>query len=501
MPPLPNPEPLLLNAWHALSSQLGQDAARRFFEAYVVNGREILRGMAPGAHPAESPQAERVAVGAAAVEGPRLANPLTTKPTTRVNLESHLKILDRKWLVTGYVLRIGAAGRPVRRIPLNYSTILLGHEGSRSDIEIPLADTGSCQIRFNWTGGAFSVEYASGTIPVAVNDMPLQQAYELKDGDHIQIGRSTVRVFRLLEPPAELVVVSGQGAGDRFVIDTSDVRLGRFGKRDNDICLQDPTVSREHASVVFREGKFWLVPESSTSPTVVNGEPVTQPRPLLDNDQVLLGEQTLLFRVRGAASRPRTLHSRVATILFSDLRGWTPLAETLPLQDLIAQMDEYFKSMGEIVSVHGGTLLTYQGDAIMAIFGAPSSHKDDPWRAVSSAVQMQQQLALLNVKWQAEGRVPLSCGIGIHTGLCMVGEMGHQSRLEYTAMGDTANLAARLEQRTRDLNCDIIVSDATYHDVKQFVEVASLGELSVKGRSVPTRAYSVTGLRDSPGRS
>jgi class 3 adenylate cyclase len=519
MPPPPAPDPILAKAWHALSSQLGQETAELFFQAYVVDGAAALASL--GIAPSESIPAARepasVGVTAAGEGGPRPAadggsrdgaeggparipNPPTMRPTTRVNLQRQMKMLDRKGLATGYVLRMGVPGRPARRIPLLYSTILVGQEGSNVDIEIPLAETGTCLLRLTWTGTAFSLEHESGTMTVTLNKTPVKGPTPLKDGDSIEIGRAGLRIFRVLEPPGELVVVSGRGAGERYVIDTSEVRIGRFGKRDNDINLQDPTVSREHASIRHRDGKFWLEPESATSPTVVNGERLAQPRVLVDNDQLLLGEQTLLFRVRGAAARPRTLHSRVATILFSDLRGWTPLAETWPLQVLIAQMDEYFKAMGEIIAVHGGTLLTYQGDAIMAVFGAPSSHNDDPWRAVASAVGMQRQLRDLNVKWEASGRAPLSCGIGIHTGLCMVGEMGHQSRLEYTAMGDTANLAARLEQLTRDLNCDIILSDATYSEVKAYVEVDNLGEVTVKGRSVPTLAYSVRGLKESSPR-
>lgn len=492
----PSPDPNMVKAWQALSNQLGREAALAFFENHVLNGHNALEAMG---ELATASVMELAAKGAAAsdAEAPRLGTPPTTRPATRVNLKKQQRILDRKWLVTGYILRLGIPGREARRIPLNYSSLLIGHEGSHADIEIPLGDTGTCQLRVAWSGGAFSMEYDSGTIPVSVNDLPLNEPCELKDGDVIHVGRAQMRIFRLLEPAAELVVVSGQGAGERFIIDTSEVRLGRFGKRDNDICLQDPTVSREHASIMHQDGKFMLVPESTTSPSIVNGEALSEPRPLVDNDQVVLGEQTLLFRVRGGSVRPKTLHSRVATILFSDLRGWTPLAEHMPLQDLIAQMDDYFKAMGEIVSVHGGTLLTYQGDAIMAVFGAPSSHKDDPWRAVASAVQMQERLGLMNVKWETMGRPPLACGIGIHTGLCMVGEMGHQSRLEYTAMGDTANLAARLEQLTKEFQCDIILSEVTYSEVQQSVDVEDLGEVTVKGRSVPTRLYSVKGLRDA----
>lgn len=493
------PDPLLLQAWNALTSQLGVDHAREFFEKHVVGGTEVLSVFwnqqgtgfsAPkdSTHDTGQLQAE---------PSPEELPSTSTRSTTQIDLSRQMKILDRKWLVTGYVLRVNVPGIPPRRIPLNYRTIRIGHEGSHVDIALALSPGATFQARLAFGDGKFTFIPEGGTVPVLVNGQPVDAACPLTDGDILVAGPVTMRIFHLIEPPAELVVVSGQGAGERFVVDTSQVLMGRFGRRDNDITLQDPTVSREHASIYYQEGKFFLLPETHSSPTLINSEVLSQARQLVDNDQVILGEQTLLFRLRGAQAKPRTLHARTATVLFSDLRGWTPLAEAMPLQDLIAQMDEYFKAMGEIITVHGGTLMTYQGDAIMAVFGAPSSHKDDPWRAAASAVQMQTRLAQLNVEWEKAGRAALRSGIGIHTGLVMVGELGHASRLEYSAMGDTVNLAARLEQLTRDYNCPIIVSEATYQEVGDLLEVQSLGEVTVKGRSHPTRVYSLLNLREA----
>jgi len=407
----------------------------------------------------------------------------------------HMKLLDRKWLASGYVLRLHQPGQSARRIPLNFRRITLGGGDVPVDVALPLPAGTRHLSHLQLVDGRFILEHDEGEVPVLVNGAPVASLH-LSDGDHLTVGDVHLHIFRLLEQPAELIVVSGQGAGERFIIDTSEVRIGRFGKRDNDIILQDPTVSREHATIRFRDGKFVLFHEASASPTVVNGEQVRETRELQDNDQIVLGEQTLLFRWHGSHTRPRTLHSRTATVLFSDLRGWTPMAEVMPLQDLIGQMDLYFKAMGEIITRHGGTLMTYLGDAIMAVFGAPSSHKDDPWRAVASALEMQRTLQQMNVEWEAGGRPPFNAGIGIHTGVVMVGELGHPSRLEYSAMGDASNLAARVEQLTRDYDCSIIISDATYQEVKDYVEVEPLGEVTVKGRSVPTEIYKLLGLRN-----
>jgi len=325
-------------------------------------------------------------------------------------------------------------------------------------------------------------------VPTRVNGQEVAIS-PIGNGDVIEVGPVSMRAFQLLEPAAELVVLNGDGAGERFTLDISEVLIGRAGRRENDVVLRSPTVSREHARIAQRSGKFWLEPETTSSPTAVNGESLDEPRMLVDNDQLLLGEQILQFRVRGDRARPRTLQARIATVLFSDLRGWTTLAETTPLQQLIRQVDEYYKAMGEIITRYGGTLMTYQGDAIMAVFGAPSRHADDPWRAGASAVLMQQELEMLNARWESEGKSALASGIGIHTGQVMVGELGHSSRLEYSAMGDATNLASRLQQLTRSYGCPIIVSDATFAELGTSAEAEELGEVVVRGRSSPTRIF------------
>lgn len=521
----PQVDPVLLQAWQALASALGPQAARAFFETHVINGHDALhairdyqeslasqaiehgtQGGSDTARPraaaaiAETARAEGIpplpghAQTVAVTAGDGAAAPV--RPTTQVDLARHLKLLDRKWLVTGYVLLLQVPGLAARRIPLNYREIRIGPAVAGQDIDLPLPAGTQYQAILRLSDGHFHIEHQAGSPPTLINGVAVTTA-ALADGDHIAVGSIGMRIFQLLPHPAEITVVSGQGSGQRFVLDTSQTLLGRFGKRDNDITLQDPTVSREHAQIIYRDNKFWLVPEASVSPTVVNGQTLQQARALVDNDQLVLGEQTLLFRWQGGPARPRTLHSRTATVLFSDLRGWTPLAESMPLQDLIAQMDEYFKAMGEVITTHGGTLMTYQGDAVMAVFGAPSSHKDDPWRAVVSAFQMQETLARLNLQWEAAGRATLHSGIGIHTGVVMVGELGHASRLEYSAMGDATNLAARLEQMTREYNCPIIVSEATHQEVRDAVEAELLGEVTVKGRSLPTTIYKLLALKES----
>jgi adenylate cyclase len=135
---------------------------------------------------------------------------------------------------------------------------------------------------------------------------------------------------------------------------------------------------------------------------------------------------------------------RQVVVLFSDIRGFTALAETLPPMVMAAQLNEYFEAMVDCVFRHEGALDKFIGDALMAYWGAPDAFADDADRAIASALDMQRELARLNARWTAEGRSTLDIGIGVHRGEAFVGNIGSPRRLEYTLIGDTVNVASRL---------------------------------------------------------
>ncbi len=135
---------------------------------------------------------------------------------------------------------------------------------------------------------------------------------------------------------------------------------------------------------------------------------------------------------------------RHVVVLFSDIRGFTAIAESLPAMLMAAQLNEYFGVMVDCVFRHNGALDKFIGDALMAYWGAPESADDDSDRALAAATDMQRELAQLNARWAAEGRSTLEIGIGIHCGDAFVGNIGSPRRLEYTLIGDTVNLASRL---------------------------------------------------------
>jgi adenylate cyclase len=137
-------------------------------------------------------------------------------------------------------------------------------------------------------------------------------------------------------------------------------------------------------------------------------------------------------------------HRQPVVVLFSDIRGFTAIAESLPPVDMAAQLNEYFGVMVECIFAHEGALDKFIGDALMAYWGAPEPHADDPVRAVRAAEAMRRALDTLNRRWRAEGRPELHAGIAVHAGEVFVGNIGSPQRLEYTLIGDTVNLTSKL---------------------------------------------------------
>ena len=135
----------------------------------------------------------------------------------------------------------------------------------------------------------------------------------------------------------------------------------------------------------------------------------------------------------------------MVTILFSDIRGFTTISEKLKAEDVVAFLREYLTEMTDVVFQHGGTVDKYIGDTIMALYNAPLDQPDHAIQAVLTALEFQKRLRPLSNKFRAQYGHELTCGVGVHTGEAVVGTMGSAQRFEYTAIGDTVNLAARLE--------------------------------------------------------
>jgi len=180
---------------------------------------------------------------------------------------------------------------------------------------------------------------------------------------------------------------------------------------------------------------------------------------------------------------------RPVVIFFSDIRGFTPMSETMNPDEIAGLLTDYFTEMVDIVFEHSGTLDKFMGDAIMALWGAPIAHADDADRAMQCALDQIETLEKMNAKWAESGREPLAIGIGINFGEVFAGNIGSNRRLEYTVIGDAVNTASRLCS-SAGLN-EILISEPFYKALKKPPKVEALEPIQVKGKAKKVPVYRV----------
>lgn len=182
---------------------------------------------------------------------------------------------------------------------------------------------------------------------------------------------------------------------------------------------------------------------------------------------------------------------RLATLLFSDLRGFTSYVEENVPEEVIKSMRAYFTAMQKAIRMHQGLVLQYVGDEIEAVFGVPLGYADHADKAILAALEMRKRLEELNKTRMKAGKTPFSHGIGIHTGIVLAGNTGSEDRLSYALIGDTVNLASRIEQLTKPLGCDILVSEETAKRLENAFQMKAEIPQKVKGYSKPLTVYRV----------
>jgi adenylate cyclase len=187
------------------------------------------------------------------------------------------------------------------------------------------------------------------------------------------------------------------------------------------------------------------------------------------------------------------------TVLFSDIRNFTSLSETLPPDQLVAILNPYLAAMTDIIHQNSGTLDKYEGDGILAFFGEPVPYPDHALRAVRAACEMQVRLEELHRTFEQSGAIkaPFEVGIGLNTGEVFVGLLGSEQRLNYTVIGDSVNLAARLQDLTKEIGGPVLVSEATWKLVKDDVEGEFAGQYTLKGKHEPVKVYRIHSIKHS----
>ena len=185
---------------------------------------------------------------------------------------------------------------------------------------------------------------------------------------------------------------------------------------------------------------------------------------------------------------------RDVTVIFCDMRGFTPLTERLPPEEVVLALNAFYSLMIDLTIKNDGTINKFLGDAVMAIFGAPTAYPDHCLRAIRTALEMQAGVAELSARRIAEGKDPITIGIGISAGEAVAGTVGTENQMEYTVIGDKVNLAARLESNAKP--GQILVSESTYQQIAGQVNARCLGAMSVKGKEEQVTVFEILSVAE-----
>lgn len=181
----------------------------------------------------------------------------------------------------------------------------------------------------------------------------------------------------------------------------------------------------------------------------------------------------------------------VVTVLFSDIRGFTSLSEKMTAEEVSMILNEYFAEMEPIITRYNGVINKFIGDAVMAIFGEPIQDINHPQNAVKCAYEMLKKVEYLREKWILEGKPKIEIGVGINTGEVFIGNIGTETRMEYTVIGDTVNLASRIESYNKVYKTNLLVSSSTYEYISDIADVIKISEVQIRGKAKKMNIYEI----------
>ena len=187
--------------------------------------------------------------------------------------------------------------------------------------------------------------------------------------------------------------------------------------------------------------------------------------------------------------------SQTVTVMFTDLRNYTSYCQGRDPHQVVAELNQYFAEMSSEIKAHGGMINKFIGDGIMALFGAPVPHPDDALRAVACGLKMVARNEEFNRRRAAQGLPALVIGIGLHTGMAVVGNIGASDKMEYTAIGDAVNVASRIEGENKTFGTKLLLSEATYQQVSNQMTAEPVGSARMKGIDEPMILYKVSGSK------
>jgi len=202
-------------------------------------------------------------------------------------------------------------------------------------------------------------------------------------------------------------------------------------------------------------------------------------------DQLIASPEKLVL---GGEERP-------ITAFFSDVAGFTSISEKLSPHALVELLNEFLTEMSDIILARNGMVDKYEGDAIIAMFGAPNDLENHAEVACAASIDMQARLAELREKWAAEKNLIIRMRIGLCSGPAVVGNMGSKNRMDYTMMGDTVNTASRLEGVNKVYGTYVLISESTYEGAKDHVTARELDAINVVGKAVPVKIYELVGYK------